>query len=138
MPMVSDSIVNLLTDSEIRINYLTYINNLENIYDKETIISLYESLRLHIEGMSKMRELLYQRFKDIEDITYITKIYIEKYEFENKVEYIIFPQIIPNIPSGDKLAFVKPGKSFNDEDLALAYAHALQSKYNGEIIKKYC
>lgn len=138
--MITDSVMKVLQNNAAnRANYLMYLNNIDNIYDREFVGSLHEIIRLQISSLTTMLKVLNDRYDYLDGLTYITKIYVEKYVGENdQTEYFVFPQITPNIPDGDKMTFTKPGMWFkNDEDAALAFAITMQANEGGEIIKKY-
>lgn len=137
--MISDSVMKLLQENaQNRANYLIYMQHLDNVFNAEHIETLYEIMRLQKENLGYMMDLLHQRHEYLKDITFTTKIYVEKYNKDNDMfEYFVFPQITPNIEDGDKMTFTKCGSWFNDEPSALEHANKLKTETNGTIIIKY-
>lgn len=136
--MIDPTVINILDEcSKNKANYLTYMNNLDTMYDIEFIRTLYTIMKLQKESLEMMMQLLYEKHEYLKNLTYSTKIIIEKYNGEhNTIDYYVFPQLTPNIPDGDKLTFVRGGMWFKDEIMANAFAEALKVTYKGEIQKK--
>jgi hypothetical protein len=136
--MIDPTVIQLLDNcSRSKASYLTYMNNLDTMYDIEFIINLYNIMKLQKESLEMMMQLLYEKHEYLKTITYSTKIIIEKYNGDNNtIDYYVFPQLTPNIENGDKLVFARSGMWFKDEILANAFAEALKVTYNGEITKK--
>lgn len=136
--MIDPTVINILDEcSKNKANYLTYMNNLDTMYDIEFIRTLYTIMKLQKESLEMMMQLLYEKHEYLNTLTYSTKIIIEKYNGENNtIDYYVFPQLTPNIPDGDKLTFVRGGMWFKDEVMANAFAEALKVTYNGEIQRK--
>jgi hypothetical protein len=136
--MIDPTVIQLLDNcSRSKASYLTYINNLDTMYDIEFITNLYHIMRLQKESLEMMMQLLYEKQEYLKTITYSTRIIMEKYNGENDaIDYYVFPQLTPNIENGDKLTFVRAGMWFKDEILANAFAEALKVTYKGEITKK--
>jgi len=136
--MIDPTVINILDEcSKNKSNYLTYMNNLDTMYDIEFIRTLYTIMKLQKESLEMMMQLLYEKHEYLNTITYSSKIIIEKYNGENNtIDYYVFPQLTPNIPNGEKLTFVRGGMWFKDEIMANAFAEALKVTYNGEIQKR--
>lgn len=136
--MIDPTVINILDEcSKNKANYLTYMNNLDTMYDIEFIRTLYTIMKLQKESLEMMMQLLYEKHEYLKTLTYSIKIIIEKYNGDNNtVDYYVFPQLTPNIPDGDKLTFVRGGMWFKDEVMANAFAEALKVTYNGEIQRK--
>lgn len=135
--MIDKPVLDLLnSNAHNKGNYLTYLNNLDSIYDIEFIQTLFTICKLQKESLEGMMQLLSDKYTYLQTITYTTKIIMEKYNGENDtVDYYVFPQITPNIPDGDKMTFVRAGMWFKDDKMALAFAEALKVTYNGEVVK---
>lgn len=135
--MIDESVMNLLNEcAKNKATYLVYINNLDNMYDIEFTKTLHDIMRLQRDSLNMMMTLLSQRYDYLSTLTFTTRIYIEKYNGVNDtVNYYVFPQVTPDIPDGEKMAFVRIGQWFTDDKLALAFAEELKTKYGGEIVK---
>ena len=135
--MIDKTVLDLLnSNAQNKGNYLTYLNNLDSIYDIEFVQTLFTICKLQKESLESMMNLLSDKYTYLQTITYTTKIIIEKYNGENNtVNYYVFPQITPNIPDGDKMVFARAGMWFKDDKMAIAFAEALKVTYNGEIVK---
>jgi len=135
--MIDKTVLDLLnSNAQNKGNYLTYLNNLDSIYDIEFVQTLFTICKLQRESLESMMNLLSDKYTYLQTITYTTKIIIEKYNGENNtVNYYVFPQITPNIPDGDKMVFARAGMWFKDDKMAIAFAEALKVTYNGEIVK---
>jgi hypothetical protein len=136
--MIDPTVIQLLDNcSRSKASYLTYMNNLDTMYDIEFIANLYNIMKLQKESLEMMMQLLYDKHEYLKTLTYSTKIIIEKYNGENNtIDYYVFPQLTPNILDGEKLTFVRGGMWFKDEIMANAFAEALKVTYNGEIQKR--
>jgi hypothetical protein len=136
--MIDENIIKLLEEhSKNRPSYLSYINNIDLMYDRDFLLTLYTIMKLQKENLEMAMALLYDRDQYLNTLTYIIKIIVERHNGENDtVNYYIYPQITPNIPNGDKLTFTKAGTWFKDEAEATAFADILRDKYIGsEIVK---
>jgi hypothetical protein len=135
--MIDERAIKLIDEcSKHRASYLTYINNLDTIYDIEFVKSLYDLMELQRDSLNIMMTLLAERYNYLQPITFTAVIIIDKYNGEDGTsDYYIFPQLTPNIQDGDKLTFVKAGTWVkNDLKMALAIAEGLQKVYGGKII----
>jgi hypothetical protein len=137
--MIDQSIITTLEQcSRDKPAYLSYLNNFDILYDIEVVRTLHEMMRLQKESSEAMMNLLYQKHEYLKTLTFSTKICVEKHISNNDIiDYYVAPLITPNIPDGEKLTFIKPGKWFKkeEEDKALEFAKSLQLKYGGEILK---
>jgi hypothetical protein len=138
--MIDETLIKFLEEhSKDKPVYLKYINNLDTMYDMELIQTLCTIMKLQKESLEMMINLLQGRQTYLATLTYTTNIIIEKYNDEknNIIDYYVYPQITPNIPDGNKLAFSKAGMWFKDENVAVAFAEILKTtKYNNGEIKK--
>jgi hypothetical protein len=135
--MIDENIVKLLEEySKSKPSYLSYINNIDTMYDREFLLTLYTIIKLQKENLEMVMRLLYDRDQYLNTITYTTKIIVEQHNGADTVDYYVYPQLTPNISNGDKLAFIKAGTWFKEDVVAMAFAGVLKDKYTGsEIVK---
>ena len=136
--MIDQNVMRVLSEHSFnRTNYLTYINEMDKMYDVELLATLYASMQLQRENLELMLKVLREHGEYLSTLTFTTKIIIEKYNnnTEKEAEYYVYPQVTPAIPDGDKAAFAKAGTWFKDETMAMAFAEILKNSYHGEIVK---